>query len=150
MKLPDRPHVGLVLCYAYLWADEAKAGQEEGTKDRPAVVVLARRDLGPSEVVYVAPITHSPPTEASEKVEIPPEVKRHLGLDENASFISATEVNVFVWPGPDLRPIRRTRSGQADVPCFYGFLPRGLFEKLKQAIEHNRRTRGVQAIKRGG
>jgi hypothetical protein len=106
------------------------------------VVVLARRDLGLSEVVYVAPITHSPPTETSEKVEIPPEVKRHLGLDENASFISATEVNVFVWPGPDLRPIRRAPSGQADnVPCFYGFLPRGLFGKLKQAIEHNRRIR---------
>ena len=148
MRLPDRPHIGLVLCYSYLWADEAKAGRREGAKSRPAAVVLARRDLGPSEVVYVSPMTHSPAADPFEQIAIPPEIKRHLGLDDEASFISATEVNMFVWPGPDLRPIHRTAPKQSDTPCFYGFLPRGLFRALKASIEHNRRRGKLQAIKR--
>jgi hypothetical protein len=35
-----RPEPGLVLSYAYHWHDERMAGQSEGRKDRPVVVVL--------------------------------------------------------------------------------------------------------------
>ncbi|MGH6924571.1 MAG: hypothetical protein ACRED5_12605 [Propylenella sp.] len=149
MKLPDRPEIGLVLCYAYLWKEDAEAGRLESSKDRPAVVVLARRDVGPSELVYVAPVTHSPPSRPDEKVEIGHAVKRHLGLDADASWISATELNVFAWPGPDLRPIRRPLAGSSeDIPCYYGFLPRGLFNELKRAILANWAAGRVRAIKR--
>lgn len=153
MRLPDNPGPGLVLCYAYLWKREFEAGILEGRKDRPTVVVLGRRDLGPTPVLYVAPVSHRAPAAAHEAVEIPAIVKRHLGLDEHASFISATELNVFVWPGPDLRPIRRTSLGEAKgeaetVPCHWGYLPRGFFQSLKQAIETNRRLGLTGAVKR--
>jgi hypothetical protein len=149
VRLPDRPRIGLVLCYSYLWAEESKAGQQEGSKDRPAAIVLARQDFGPSEVVYVVPITHSPPTRDNEKIPIPAAVKRHLGLDDNASWVDVTEINVFVWPGPDLRPIKRRRkSGSDDVSCFYGFLPRGLFKKIQRALALNHKQRRVQLTRR--
>ncbi len=150
MRLPDRPRIGLVLCYSYLWADESEAGRREGPKDRPAAIVLAWHDLGPSEVVYVVPITHLPPVRANEKIAIPAAVKRQLGLDDNASWIDVTELNVFVWPGPDLRPIRRARPGHDETPCFYGFLPRGLFKKVQQAIGYNHKHRRARLTKRGG
>ena len=35
------PEAGLVISYAYLWHTEHQAGQEEGRKDRPTVIVLA-------------------------------------------------------------------------------------------------------------
>jgi hypothetical protein len=149
VTLPEDPRPGLVLCYAYLWKREFEAGLREGRKDRPVVVVLARRDLGPSRVIYVAPVSHSAPAASHEAVEIPAAVKRHLGLDDGASFISATEMNVFVWPGPDLRPTYRPLSGNLDaVPCHWGYLPRGLFQSLKLAIAHNRGLGTAGIIKR--
>lgn len=149
MRLPENPGPGLVLCYAYLWKREFDAGSREGRKDRPVVVVLARRDLGPSQVLYVAPVSHTPPAAPHEAVEIPAAVKRHLGLDELPSFISATELNVFVWPGPDLRPIRRRLSNPDETAaCHWGYLPRGLFQSLKRAIEHNRDVGTAGIVKR--
>jgi hypothetical protein len=38
-------------------------------------------------------------------MEIPPAVKRHLGLDDQPSWIVLDEFNVFTWPGYDLRPV---------------------------------------------
>lgn len=148
MRRPTRPEPGLVLCYAYLWTSDSQRGRLEGAKDRPAVVVLARRTVGPSELVYVAPVTHSPPAHSFEKVAISPAVQQRLGLDMKDAWISATELNVFVWPGPDLRPIRRTAKRSADVPCFYGYLPRSLFNELKQAIRENWAAGHVRAVKR--
>lgn len=43
MSWPD-PQPGLVIRYADLWRREAFAGQDEGSKDRPCAVVLARTD----------------------------------------------------------------------------------------------------------
>jgi hypothetical protein len=37
------PHPGLVISYAYLWAEESDQGREEGVKDRPCAIVVARR-----------------------------------------------------------------------------------------------------------
>ncbi len=87
MKLPPIPEPGLVLCYSYLWKDEHEAARVEGRKDRPAVEVLARRSVGASTLVYVAPVTHDERHRPGEAVEIPVVVKRHLGLDDRASFI---------------------------------------------------------------
>ena len=58
MALP-KPEPGLVICYAYLWHEEAEAGQEEGTKDRPCVVVVSTEHAEGETVVRVAPISRS-------------------------------------------------------------------------------------------
>ncbi len=75
--------------------------------------MAARQVIEGREVVTVVPITHSPPIDASDAVEIPAALKAHLGLDDVPSWIVVTETNDFLWPGPDLRPLPgRPGSGQ--------------------------------------
>ncbi len=45
MPLP-RPAPGVVVRYAYLWADKANAGHREGRKGRPCVVAAERQGDG--------------------------------------------------------------------------------------------------------
>lgn len=140
MALPD-PTPGLVVSYAYLWNSEARAGREEGAKDRPCVIILSVQDIDGERVVHVAPITHSAPRAPGEAVELPAATKARLGLDHQPSWIVTTELNRFTWPGPDLRPISRDRP---DTFAF-GSVPLGL---LKQAIDQIRDRRGVRAVRR--
>ena len=99
-------------------------------KDRPAVVIVAQRRVGDHLQLLVAPITHREPAE-SEGVLIPPRVKAHLGLDEERSWIITTEVNQFIWPGPDVRIVR-----EGDDP-FYGTVPAALFDQVRRQISDN-------------
>lgn len=128
MTIPT-PEPGLVINYAYLWHYEHEAGQEEGRKDRPSVIVLCVEGPEPgTTVVTVLPITHVAPKNRGEGVEIPPGVKRHLGLDDEPSWIMVSEGNEFVWPGYDLRKRRKDGS----YSC--GFLPPRFFEHLVKAF----------------
>ncbi len=127
MALPD-PHPGLVVGYAYLWADQALAGREEGVKDRPCAIVVARRAAEGRVAVTVVPITHSPPSDLHAAVELPPALKAHLGLDAGRSWIVLSETNEFLWPGPDLRPA----AGRDDV--VYGVLPPGFFRRVRERL----------------
>jgi hypothetical protein len=121
---PD-PEVGLVISYSYLWSQEADMGQVEGRKDRPCAIILAIEpaEEGKPKEVAVAPITHSPPADLTVAVEIPQRVKQNLGLDSEPSWVILNEVNVFAWPGFDLRPIKR-----GDSRVDYGHLPPKLFD----------------------
>ena len=127
MSLPRTPFPGLIARYAFLWSDEARQRRTEASKDRPCVVVLAvRREADQRMRVRVVPITHAP-HDPNRAVVLPPKVKRHLGLDEDASWIVLDEANEFVWPGVDLRSVSRTRPGVWS----YGVLPRELFDELR-------------------
>jgi hypothetical protein len=123
------PEVGLVISYSYLWKEEEERGQVEGRKDRPCAIVLAidhpDAEADGHKQVAVVPITHSPPHDPNVAVEIPPRVKEHLGLDAERSWVILDEVNVFTWPGFDLRPIKR---GETRVD--YGLLPPRFFDQL--------------------
>jgi len=127
MGIPT-PEPGLVLNYAYLWHDEHRAGQEEGLKDRPSVIVLSVTLDDNATVVTVLPITHSEPTDPKAAVEIPPSVKKHLGLDDQRSWIVVAEGNEFVWPGYDLKKVPKTDNYE------FGFLPPGLFNVVRDAF----------------
>ena len=123
------PEPGLVLNYAYLWHDEHAKGLEEGRKDRPSVIVLCVMQAEDQPVVVtVLPITNAPPEDASSALEIPPEIKKHLGLDDARSWIVVAEGNEFVWPGYDLRKVP-----QKDTFA-YGFLPPRYFDKLRDTF----------------
>lgn len=125
MALPD-PQLGLVISYNYLWRDEHDAGRDEGSKSRPCVIVLALENRADGSILArVVPVTHSPPRVTEAALEVPPAVKRHLGLDDARSWVILDEVNEFVWPGFDLRPIPPSRDRFA-----YGFLPPRLFDQL--------------------
>ena len=128
MPIPN-PEPGLVISYAYLWHDGHRAGQEEGRKDRPSVILLAvEREAGGASIVTVLPITHSAPADPSSAVEIPLPVKRHLGLDDDRSWIVVAEGNEFLWPGYDLRKL--PHSDRYD----YGFLPPRFFNRVLEAF----------------
>jgi hypothetical protein len=142
MALP-LPNPGLVIGYSYLWHDERRRGAREGRKDRPCAIVLAACDEDGDTVVYVVPITHSPPSHDS-AIELPAAAKRRLGLDAERSWIVTTEVNRFVWPGYDLRPISR------DSPdaFAYGYLPVETFAAVKAAVAAALRARRLGVVGR--
>ena len=142
MPLPE-PVPGLVISYAYLWGDQQDRGREEGVKDRPCVVILSVRREEGEQVVTVAPITHTPPRQAKEAIELPAATKRRLGLDDARSWIVATEINRFAWPGPDLRTI----PGRSGVFA-YGSLPKALTIQLRERILELRRVRQLRTVSR--
>ncbi|MBI1200869.1 MAG: growth inhibitor PemK [Rhodopseudomonas sp.] len=142
MSLPT-PEPGLVISYAYLWHRERAAGHDEGRKDRPSVIVLtAERQGEAATVVTVLPITHSPPLAPGSAVEIPAAVKRHLGLDEQPSWVIVAEGNEFEWPGYDLRKI-----GGEDR-FHYGFLPPRFFNRIVEAFAAWHRANKAKVISR--
>lgn len=128
MAIPN-PEPGLVISYAYLWRREFEAGQEEGRKNRPCVIVLSVEKHDNGTQVTVASITRSPPSAGRPCIEIPPRVKQHLALDDDRSWVILDEVNQFVWPGYDLRPIPSKQGEMA-----YGFLPPRLFDQIRNGI----------------
>ena len=143
MALPT-PAAGLVISYGYLWTDQASAGATEGRKDRPCAIVLATRDEDGDLVVYVAPLTHTEPDDPS-AVAVPAAVKRRLGLDGAASWIITRELNRFVWPGYDLRPISRDKPDT----FAWGYLPTELVEAVKQQVLAHQRGRQLRSVDRG-
>jgi hypothetical protein len=133
---------GLVIRYSYLWRREALSGREEGSKDRPATIVLAIEDEAGETLVYVLPITHNPPRPPDVGVEIPGVVKERLRLDGERSWVVISEANAFIWPGPDLRPVQGAQSGA----FAYGFLPPRLFRLIRDrylALDAARRVNVV-------
>jgi hypothetical protein len=123
---PTEIRVGWIFRYAYLWDWQRREGREEGDKDRPCLVlaiVMTTEEGAP--VVRVLPITHTPPSNPADAIEIPAEVKNRLRLDAERSWIVLTESNRFVWPGPDLRSVD-TESG------YYGALTPALFAEVKR------------------
>ena len=134
MPVPT-PEAGLVISYTCLWHYERRAGQDEGRKDRPSVIVLAvERAADEATIVTVLPITHTPPSDPATTIEIPAPVKRHLGLDDARSWIVVNEGNEFDWPGYDLRKIANTDRYE------YGFLPPRFFARVLAAFTAWHRT----------
>jgi hypothetical protein len=138
------PRPGLVIRYAYLWRDEAARGAEEG-KNRPCAVVLATTSDAGRLRIYVVPITHTPPRNPRHAIEIPAETKRRLGLDELPSWIVTTELNVFTWPGPDMRPVGRSGGTHRFA---YGFLPKNLVEDLLSNVRERVREGRASSVSR--
>ena len=96
MAIPT-PEPGLTISYAYVWDREAQSGQEEGRKDRPCVIALAvERQPDGETLVTVSPVTHRPPADPAAAVEIPPAVKKYLGLDGERSWVTVSEGDQFI------------------------------------------------------
>jgi hypothetical protein len=122
------PVPGLVIRYSFLWSHEARAGADEGRKDRPCAVLLTLRSKSGRDVVTVLPVTHTPPSDPDLAVEIPRATKARLGLDGERSWIVLDEANRFTWPGPDLRPVPGGEPGAVA----YGLLPEALYNIVRE------------------
>lgn len=128
MKKPE-PSPGLVIRYDFLWSHEQAAGKQEGTKDRPCVVVAAiiRKDNGETDVLLV-PVTHSAPAQGRSAIAVPGNVNRHLGLDDAQSYVVTDEANTVSWNDPGIIP---ARPGTAWA---YGRIPKALFEQIRSSM----------------
>lgn len=130
------PKPGEVLRYGYLWTHERDAGREDPRKERPAAVVLTAVDRDGRPTVYVVPITSRAPEQPGDAIAVPDGVRRRLGLQDEPCWIVVTELNRFIWPGPDLRPVPPPGQGFS-----YGLLPDHLFRQVKEAVVANIRAR---------
>jgi hypothetical protein len=143
MPLPA-PEPGLVIRYGYLWYSEYEQGREDGDKDRPCAIILTTvNELGET-LVTALPVTHTPPRIADDAVELPLAVKHRLGLDDARSWVVVSELNRFVWPGPDLRPVPPIEAGRFD----YGLLPPGLFRTIRERFLARARAQRVWSVRR--
>ena len=131
------PRPGLVIRYSYLWESEARLGREEGAKDRPCAIILVLLRQGEHPIVRVLPVTHTPPVDPADALEIPQPTKQRLGLDSERSWVMLSEANDFIWPGPDLRPA--VNGDPASVA--YGMLPPGFMAVLRGRLAQRRREK---------
>lgn len=76
--------------------------------------------------VVILPITHTAPSGDTVGIEIPPRVRRALGLDEAPCWVVVSESNVDEWPNAGLAPV----PGRPGV-FSHGFVPPGLFARIK-------------------
>ena len=136
-----KPEIGLVIRHIYLWWNEARAGREEGRKDRPCVIVHLRVNEHQELETYICPVTHTPPEIPEKAMEIPKATKARLGLDDERSWTITTEVNRFIWPGPDLRPV-------PDGGYFYGLLPGAMTRDLVAQVKKNAQDRSLRVVGR--
>jgi hypothetical protein len=134
------PEVGMVIRYAYLWADEDATGRDEASKDRPTLVLAVA--VAASEVMVLA-ITHSRPTKATDAVPFPAHVKADLGLDDDPAWIVTTEANAFIWPGPDIRPVPNRKPSSP----IYGKVPASVLKQVAISYLANRK-RQSRMVKR--
>jgi hypothetical protein len=142
MRIPP-PEAGLVIRYRFLWRNEAVAGREEGRKARPSAIIAAVERSGARTLVTVAPITHAAPLAGENAIEIPPVIKKSLGLDDERSWIVTNQLNTFGWPGPDLEPI-----APASETVTYGRLPRSLLIAVLRAVLGHVRGERAGVVKR--
>lgn len=131
------PKPGMVINYGYLWARQAKQGMVDPQKYRPSLI-LAVKEQEEKKLVYVAPITHTPPFYPEESLLMPMATKERLGLDGQNSWLMLSEVNKFEWPGVDIRRVPRRRERSQ----FYGFVPGAFLEeaqaKMMEMVELKR------------
>ena len=131
-----------VLSYVYLWARDADAGRDEGSKERPVVVVLATQPVGTRARVTVAPVTTKTPLPSDAAIEMPAPVRRQLGWAMIGAGSSRRRRTAFLWPGPDLRPLRREGDGSP----YYGKVPGDLLRRVREAyVRIGRRSCGYAA-----
>jgi uncharacterized protein YifN (PemK superfamily) len=140
------PKPGDVIRYDFLWDREQSKGQIDGTKDRPcAVVLILPPTKDGSKRVMLLPVSHSPPTAEQSAIEISAKVSKHLGLDEERSWIFTHEVNTLTWEAD------RFPAGVVPVKdgvWKYGQLPASLSEKLIASVLEQHRARSLKQINR--
>lgn len=148
MKIPAKPPVGHLVAYEYLWASKARR-REDGEKVYPTALILSKKDEFGHTIVYALGVSHMRPPEGRRALEVPPKLCRWIGLDDRRQWIYTDELNVFVWPGVDLRPAHWiSRRHVVEDSCVLGPLPDDWFERVKQHLLESHAMRVVRVTKR--
>jgi hypothetical protein len=122
------PQVGQVVDHLFLWADEQAAGQVEGRKSRPCLIIAVEPRKNAAPRVTVLPITSQAPRAGTNAVSVPADVKVRIGLDQaRPAWVIIDDANMFTWPGFDLIPQRSGGFIRAVVT-------RGFFTHIRDAV----------------
>jgi hypothetical protein len=128
MAANDEPQVGQIVDHHFLWADEHGAGQIEGRKARPCIIIAVEQQRHGASRVTVLPITSQPPRAGTASVAVPDDVKVRIGLTRaRPAWVVIDDANVFAWPGYDLVP--QPRGG-----FVRGVVTRGFFQLVRDAV----------------
>lgn len=141
MPLPELT-VGLIVRYEYLWERRARHS-DTAVKDHPACVVMNYRvEDRPEDFVIYLPISHTPPRDEEEGIELPDAVKARAGLDRGRQWVLISECNIDTW-AQDVRQI----PGQQGR-FHYGHLPPGFFGKIRDAFVRRYAAKKVGVVRR--
>jgi len=134
VKLPD-PVPGLVIRFDYVWHGN------HSEKERPCAIVLAQTK---QNRVAVVPITHAYPEvgEEAESLQIPPDICKHMGLDEEVNYIRLSEINLFEWPSSRIRPLPNDNTR-----CDYGMIPKDFFDEMRKHLAAARAAERLKVVK---
>ena len=139
------PEHGLVIRYDFLFPEEHAQGRDSG-KDRPCVIVLAvRKNATGSQTILVAPITHTPPQDSKDAIEIPLKLCNHLGLDSNKMWVKTDALNSFLWEDNRV-PFGITLN--AEKEWTYGFIPPKFYDKIIESVQQHANTQTLNSIPR--
>jgi hypothetical protein len=148
MRIPDEPPIGNLVAYEYLWLSQRNA-REDGAKVYPVALIFAKRIVASVTMAYAIGMSHKPPDASEKAIEVPRKLKRHLGLDEEPSWMYTDQLNEFTWPGPDLRPaVWLSKLPSARASCVIGALPRNWFALVKQDVIENLKLKRANIVRR--
>lgn len=91
--------------------------------------------------MFLTPVTHTAPHNQNDAVQIPTAIARHIGLDDEQSWIRTTEYNIVDWDDPGIVPASKTKWE-------FGRLPHGVYTGMKASIEANIRRREARSVDR--
>ncbi len=149
MKIPAAPPIGHIVAYEYLWQSKASK-REDGEKTYPTALLMGKRaEAGGSTLVYALGISHMKPPADRRALEVPAKLRRWIGLDDQPQWIYTDEVNVFVWPGPDLRPAQWiSQRPLVEDTCVLGPLPSDWFADVQRHFYESYQMKSMRIVKR--
>ena len=107
-------------------------------------MVLVTRAEGHAETVFVLPVTSRQPAVPEDGEKLSEATRRRLGLPPEPCWVMLSEVNHFIWPGPDLRPV----AHPAGSFCTYGLLSARQFRRIRDTVLQRARERTLRAVPR--
>ncbi len=148
MKIPAAPPVGSLIAYEYLWRSQSSY-REDGAKTYPTALLMATEISDGVVVAYALGVSHRAPGKDERALQLPAKLQKWLGLDDEPCWIYTDQMNVFTWPGPDLRQADRlsTRKDAVDT-CVIAPLPDDWFETVKAHLLESRQLRRLSVQKR--
>ena len=131
--------------FDFLWKSDADRGQEEGKERYCLIAAREEPDQNGIRLVYLLPITHSPPPAGQKAVEIPHSMARHLGLDDDRSWIKTHERNSVEWPARGLPfGVIPASSDKMEI----GTMHKSLTIAAREQVHERARTRSMVTVER--
>jgi hypothetical protein len=88
--------------------------------------------------VYLLPITSTPPNNDALGVEIPPDTRRRLGLQDERCWVKCDEGNRIAWPSGRVRDLPTPHAGRE--AWSYGLLAADTFREIRDLVGRHVRS----------